>query len=353
MHMKKFGWMMLVMLLALCAFGGAALADVYEIEELGLTFELEGDWDIYTGEMAQYIYNYQFDVLSSEDLYTDSVCYFAAIQPPTISSPGVESTSLFVLSVPNMPTFGIVSYRSMGDDFIADLGPIANNAALEAAGPESRGYLLQGKQAVFSVQEMDFAPDTAIVAGTIEQSTVLGIWGYVDATNPSVIPDILDMLASCAFDTPTQVIKPVIDYVTPWCEAYEALVPQYSDLSATKEDDLPELSSQAPQATYRIPNGVVRVLGAEGDAPPHVITMSMWDNENQPLVRDAFVRAAALAMMTTAGQTQADDLAANMRLVEEKIAAEDGFSGYWNNIWLQITVDTQLWRYTLILFPEP
>jgi hypothetical protein len=81
--------------------------------------------------------------------------------------------------------------------------------------------------------------------------------------------------------------------------------------------------------------------------------MSMWDDENQPLVRDAFVRAAALAMMATVGQTQADDLVANMRLVEEKTAAEDGFSGYWNSIWMQITVDTQLRRYTLILFPEP
>ncbi|MDR0929778.1 MAG: hypothetical protein LBM74_08755 [Oscillospiraceae bacterium] len=357
-RMKRVLLVGLVVGVLLCIFGGVAVADAYEVEELGLTFELEGDWEIYTGETAQQYYD---GFAAPNAQFANGICYFAAMQIHDSSQTPNRGSFIFIATLPNEDTAGVVSYRALPEAILNNARTLAEDIAVDNGGEREQGYLLYGEDALFAVTEIMDSKSNRMLASTIEQSAMQLIYGYGDTLSPTAFGQIQDMLASCAFTQPVPLATPVTDPYA-WCQAFETLYPQYFYVPASQKEGLSDVPPFFVRTAYITPSGLVMLLG-EGENPFLVVGLyGFWnDEEDRPLVRDTFLRASALSMMVSAGQTQPDDFVANMLLLDELLQQLEKTSNsstqtfyVWNNMVIGVGMDLEMLQYvlTIQLYPE-
>ncbi|MDR0928964.1 MAG: hypothetical protein LBM74_04540 [Oscillospiraceae bacterium] len=314
--MKRVLLVGLVGLLALCAFGGAAVAEPYDIEELGLTFELPEGWVAVTeGDAAYSGIDRLEEIIREDPTLAEAVVHFAAV------STGTPTAGIAWLELAESPVPSLDSYRWAPDEIIeTTLQRLPNSTAV------------RGRDSVFFVQTSDIWMDTKITAFTQEQYKPLLCIGVGFRWAEAALSSAMDtVLTSSAFTPPTMPIDPeaVVNDPVAWCNAFETLLAQsgYSVLARTapvvREDGTYTITD------YRSKHTMIRLLGNTPDKIGEVSVFSLSPAEvphnhtHESALSAAeldFVYLSALSMAASLSQspTQAD-LTANIALVHNAL----------------------------------
>ncbi|MDR0897351.1 MAG: hypothetical protein LBN04_05790 [Oscillospiraceae bacterium] len=322
--MKKVGWMMLVGLLALCVFGGAAVADAYEIEELGLTFELPDGWIAVTeGDAAYSAINRMEETIKDSFAPADMMFHFAAV------SPDAPTAGIFWAEMAQAVLPTVASYRWAPDEFLSLHLQNAPNSTLA-----------RGKDSVFFVQTSHDFANTAIIAITQEQYKTIvcvgtGFW-WGDVALSTAMDTVLASAAFTPPTTPVDLQTIVRDPVT-WHEAFISLLAEYADgavlsplPSVVREDGSYSI------ALYHTQHTTIHLIGDTPDVIREISIVSrplagvpinhVHESDLSEAEAD-FLSLAALAMAASLRQHSTQtDLSKNVALVHnamQNIAAID------------------------------
>ncbi|MDR0897356.1 MAG: hypothetical protein LBN04_05815 [Oscillospiraceae bacterium] len=331
--MKKVGWMMLVALLALCAFGGAAVADAYEIEELGLTFELEGDWEIYTGEAAE-----AMGARSARGYFgSEAACYFYAVPSNRTS----DDTAIAWIM------------RNPSEEMSAELRSSLRTMRYGSGGmlpvappPDDTMQRMLASRALFGIAQITNPLYEHVAAFTTEQSTYIVMDAVISEKSAQLLDDVYAMLASCEFALADDALYPVND-PDAWMTAFEA---KHAAYGGSFDTIMPRpYESESGLFFHNIYTDGLGTVSVVSDNPQTigVIEVQFSTDYQLTFVEEEFYRLGALALMATLGETGMSSFVANVSLISDMIwhlrqEGVDGDTSYamqWKGLELRVAND--------------
>ncbi|MDR0897353.1 MAG: hypothetical protein LBN04_05800 [Oscillospiraceae bacterium] len=291
--------MFLVTLLALCVFGGAAVADAYEIEELGLTFELPEGWVEVTRGDATYSAVTSYEERFREGpTFADAMFHFAAV------ATDMPTTVIFWIECAQSMAPSIASYRWAPDEFMT-----------RTSGNIPSSVLIRGTDSVFVARTHHSSLETAVIAMTQEQSKTIFCFGMSSQKGGTALTSAMDtVLASAAFTPHTTPIDPqtIVRDPVAWCASFEALIAEHTsyDIPAHTETAIREDGSYTI-AHYHAPHTTVQLIGDTPDIireiyidpyPYTEVPINHAHGGNLPVAEAEFLDFTALAMAASIRQ---------------------------------------------------
>ncbi|MDR0897349.1 MAG: hypothetical protein LBN04_05780 [Oscillospiraceae bacterium] len=343
--MKKTVWMILVVI-ALCALGGAALADTHTVPEIGLTFETPEGWRFAHGSRAAILGSHQLQE-TMDAMGIDGICrgfgnaYDGSI--PLVSWNFIAH---------EQPAWWINSYRGLSDQLLREM----NNDAFASA-----PTILHGKAAKWVLWKESADHVMVLAAYTIEGGQGIYFFATIPPDAPDAEQQVLDMLKSAAFDgpMPAPAPAPALRDAAAWEDAFASLEKSIAlpDLPALPVDAaVAEMFAGYPLTILRLYANESLFLALLGDADGtirevfigHVLAEIAQSETLLAEAFDAFSTTAAMAMAITAEQTGQLALEANKNLTLEAMDKTifDENTPYslfydWNGLDLEVGFDAE------------
>jgi hypothetical protein len=215
-------------LLALCAFGGVAVAEepvweLYTLTELSLNFKLPNNWLARIGTQAQAT----FEKYAPQSASSGIVCNANAELPSNPNESTLASGIFFLFSGDN-PTPDIPSYTTYTPEAFAalDVGQLPAEETLILPPPAQAPVtttVLEGQAARFVVTEYTEGGRTYILASTVEHGHFIWIEAMCVAGDP-FYDQFMVFLQSCFFFTEALPSSRLLTDAITWQDNYEAFL---------------------------------------------------------------------------------------------------------------------------------
>ncbi|MDR0928963.1 MAG: hypothetical protein LBM74_04535 [Oscillospiraceae bacterium] len=354
--MKRVLLVGLVGLLALCAFGGAAVAEegvlstYFTLTELSLTVQLPNSWVARLGQEAQAF----MDDISARGSAVGASCHMiGSLSAPSESNEAAsEYVGFFALYTSDNPTPGITSYTAYTAEAFDDL-PVVQRT------PEQMAYLtlppqelpittvVEGIASRFVVSEYRYNNYTLVVASTIEHGQYMWI-EFICESNADAYPQFMAFLKSCAFseDAPPA-NTPTVSDPDAWRDMMEVLQPAFGLDEQGQTRARPEPVLEEDEIwwfidSYETADSLLELRGLNPDTIHAVSVATAWYGQADLITVEAmeeeFCTLSATAMFVTFGSTSAEQLMDCLQMMRDGwddlsaiATAEDTYRFYtWN-----------------------